>query len=374
MAGRLNSSAWARGALIGAAALICAALIAVVPASAATGGAGTGKRDSCAPLPGSFTNSGGNFTMMIRINQMDNVKTYTNFNSATGGLGGRIRQQDIFVINSRFSQTTPAVAEQIAASLRAAFPCNRIISLNGLSPNGSLPGFLGTLVNSPSYMYAIMLDYEPEDWQQAQSQGVAIPPFTNNFRPNLSRIGYFLGQVNATLAPTGVGTRVGTAPYVQPNWNYGQIAQTTDAFNTRLGARHLGLQSVQTQESCTGGAKAFAGKIAGLKDQYKFRIKYRKKKIRKGRKVIKKRIPKRVKIKKAAQPNTNNLAVQISFTDVPTPGSSLPITATSATRADQCVAAGLAAGQGTFFFFASDTSMKLLFSQPTVGSLRPPVS
>jgi hypothetical protein len=373
MAGSFNSSPRARGSLFVAAALACA-LIAVNSAGAATGGAGIGKRDSCPPLPGSFTTNGSNFTMMIRINQMDNVKTYTNFNSATGGLGGRIRQQDIFVINSRFDQTTPAVAEQIASSLRAAFPCNRIISLNGLSPSSTEPGFLGTLVASPSYMYAIMLDYEPDDWGQAQSQGLAIPPFTTNFRPNLSRTGYFMGQVNGALTPTGAGTRVGLVPFDQSNWNYGQLAQTADAFNTRLGARHLGLESVQTQESCTNGPKTFGGRIATLKSQYKFRTKYRKKKIHKGKKIIKKRIPFRVKIKKAAQANTNNLAVQVSFTDSPIPGSSLPITATSATRADQCIASGLAQGQGTYFFFASDTSMKLLFTQPTVGSLRPPVS
>jgi hypothetical protein len=131
---------------------------------------------------------------------------------------------------------------------------------------------------------------------------------------------------------------------------------------------------VQTQESCTKSGGTFGKRIDTLKSQYKFRTKYRKKKIHKGKKVIKKRIPYQVKIKKAAQANTNNLAVQVSFTDAPQPGSSLPITATSALRADQCVAAGLAKGQGTYFFYASDTSMKLLFAQPTVGSLRPAVS
>jgi hypothetical protein len=312
--------------------------------------------------------------MMIRINQMDNVKTYTNFNSATGGLGGRIRQQDIFVINARFDQTTPGVAEQIASSLRASFPCNRIISLNGLSPNSTLPGFLGTLVGSPSYMYAIMLDYEPMDWADAQAQGLAIPPFTTNFRPNLGRLGYFLGQVNGALSGLGVGTRVGAVPFDQANWNYGQIGQTADAYNTRLGARHLGLQSVQTQESCTNGRTTFGNRVSALRDQYKFRTKYRKKKIHKGKKVIKKRIPYRVKIKKAAQANTNNLAVQVSFTDSPQPGNSLPLVATSATQADNCVATGLAKGQSTFFFFASDSAMKLLYAQPTVNSLRPAVS
>jgi hypothetical protein len=372
MAGSFNSSAWASGSLFIAAVIACV-LMATGSASAATGGAGSAPRDVCPPQPGSFAPGSGNFTMMIRINQMDNVKTYTNFNSATGGLGGRIRPQDIFVINSRFDQTTPTVAQQIASSLRAAFPCNRIISLNGLNPNPSLPGYLGTLIGSPSYMYAIMLDYEPNDWADAQAQGMPLPPFTTNFRPNLGRLGYFLGQVNGSLSGIGVGTRVGSVPFDQPNWNYGQIGQTTDAFNTRLGARHLGLQSVQTQGACTGRT-AFGNRVAAIRDQYKFRTKYRKKRIHKGKKTFKKRIPYRVKIKKAAQANTNNLAVQVSFTDAPQPGNSMPILATSAGLADNCVATGLAKGQSTFFFFATDTSMRLLFAQPTVGSLRPAVS
>ena len=50
------------------------------------------------------------FTMMIRINQQNNVNAYTNFNAATGGLGGYVRPQDIFVINTRFETTTPTVA------------------------------------------------------------------------------------------------------------------------------------------------------------------------------------------------------------------------------------------------------------------------
>ena len=42
--------------------------------------------------------------MLIRINQQENVDTYANFDSATGGLGGRVRPQDIFVINTRFEK------------------------------------------------------------------------------------------------------------------------------------------------------------------------------------------------------------------------------------------------------------------------------
>ena len=77
------------------------------------------------------------------------MNAYTNFNSATGGLGGYIRPQDIFVINTRFETTTPSVALQLAAALNSAFPCNRIIGLNGLGLNPTLPGYAFSLLGAP---------------------------------------------------------------------------------------------------------------------------------------------------------------------------------------------------------------------------------
>ena len=63
-------------------------------------------------------------------------------------MGDRIRPQDIFVLNTRFTGSgsfpamTPSVAAGLAADLRATFPCNRIIALNGLSfdpPRPAMP-------------------------------------------------------------------------------------------------------------------------------------------------------------------------------------------------------------------------------------------
>src|SRR3954449_487315 len=78
----------------------------------------------------------GSFTMLIRINTQGNVDTYT---KPDGGMGNRIQPQDIFVLNTRFAGSgsfpamTPSVAAGLAADLRATFPCNRIIAMNGLS-------------------------------------------------------------------------------------------------------------------------------------------------------------------------------------------------------------------------------------------------
>jgi hypothetical protein len=353
---------------------LCAlgALAAPAATLAAPGGVTPpGSRAVCPALPGSFNNPG-QLTLMYRINQMDNVSAWADFDP--GDLGRRVQAQDIFVINGRFEQTTPAVAETIAQAIRAAFPCNRIIALNGLSNNPAAPGYIYTLLGSSAGIYATLLDYEPMDWDQARATNPAMLPWTYNLKQYLPRLGPFLADASNTLAAVGTnaGARTGVAPIDNGFWNYGQMAQTADAYNRRLGARHLGLQSVQTQTSCQSSAGAFAGRYDKLRTQYKFRTKIKKKKVRlKNGKTKKKKIRKLVKIKKAAQPNMRNLAMQVSFSDTYQPGHPLPIIGTSAARADQCVQTGVSKGQFSYFFFASTSSMKLLFQQPYLATQRP---
>jgi hypothetical protein len=47
---------------------------------------------------------------------------------------------------------------------------------------------------------------------------------------------------------------------------------------------------------------------------------------------------------------------------------------TSAAQAASCVQPSLKQGVGAFFFFASDDAMRLLFQQPQIAALRPPVA
>ena len=123
--------------------LALAAVLAPQGPTAAEPASAAKKANGCEPWPAGLSPSGGpapqRFTMLIRINQQANVDTYSNFDPATGGLGGYIRQQDVFVINTRYETTTPAVASQLATNLRAAFPCNRIIALNGMKLRPGAP-------------------------------------------------------------------------------------------------------------------------------------------------------------------------------------------------------------------------------------------
>ncbi len=315
------------------------------------------------------------YTMLIRINQQNNVNAYTNFDPATGGLGGYIRPQDVFVINTRFETTTPSVAATLATNLRAAFPCNRIISLTGLGLNPALPGYAFSLAGHPA-VFALMTDFELMDWNGTAGTDPGRPPWNQAFNVAFPRIKAWDARLASTLAanPLSAAQRTGLVPIFDSTWNYGQIAQDLDKKNRRLGAPHIGLQSVQTQDSCAdGGATAFASNLKGVFDQYKFKTVMRTKTVKnkKTGKKKKKKFPKRVKLKPTARPLLSNLATQISFSNTPNPSAGMAITKTSAATAAACTLSGIKQGGGAFFYFASDDSMRLLFAQPQIAALRP---
>src|SRR3954453_13415268 len=125
-------------ALIAAVTLLAALLLA--GRSAAPDPAAAAKASGTCPTQPyglSPTGSGAHrFTMLIRINTEGTALPSA---KPDGGMGGRIQPQDIFVLNSRFAGSgsfpamTPSVAASLAAELRATFPCNRIVAMNGLS-------------------------------------------------------------------------------------------------------------------------------------------------------------------------------------------------------------------------------------------------
>jgi hypothetical protein len=353
------------------AALMLLSLLTSGDAAAAPNG-GIKADSNCAPQPTGLSPKGSGpvrFTMLIRINQQVNVDTWVNFNEASGGLGARVRPQDIFVINTRHEDSTPALATQLATNLRTAFPCNRIIALNGLGLNPAIAGYAFTLLDHPS-IYALMSDFEPDDWNRGRASDPGRPAWNYNFKVAFPRIKQWDGRLAGTLASNvaGAGKRSGLVPIDNSGWNFGQIAQDLDKKNRRLGGRHLGPLSVQTQDACAnGGASAFLSRTSTLFDQYRYKL-IRKTVKRKGKK---RKITIRRKIKKQARPDLNNLSLQISFSNTPNPNSSMAITKTSAKTAAACTRAALKRGGGAFFYFASPDSMRVLFNQPEIGSLRP---
>jgi len=311
--------------------------------------------------------------MLIRINQQVNVDTYANMNPLTGGLGGYIRPQDVFVINTRFETTTPEVAAQLATNLRAAFPCNRIIALNGMRFD-PVPGYAFALADHPA-VWALMTDFEPSDWNAGRASDPGRPPWNYKFKVALPRIKQWDGRLGGALAvnPAARAKRSGLVPLDDPEWNYRLIAQDLDKKNRRLGAPHIGPLSVQTQDSCANaGASGLRDRAAAMIDQYTYKTirKVVKRKNKKG-KVVKRKIKVRRKIKPEARPLLSNLSLQISFSDTPNPRAGMAITKTAPKTAAACARAALKRGAGAFFFFASDDSMAQLFRQPEIASLRP---
>lgn len=314
--------------------------------------------------------------MMIRINTQGNVDTYT---KPGGGMGGRIRPQDIFVLNTRFTGSgqfdamTPDVASHLAADLHSTFPCNRIIALNGMSFDGTQPGYAFMGVNDPN-VFALLTDYEETDWNSGRATDPARAPWNDNFEKAFPLLrGWNFGFMSTVAAdPVGAGKRTGLAPQDVAGWNYGQIAQNLNKQNVRLGDRKLGPMSVQTQDVCAdGGSGGFGARAKQLRLQFTFKFITRKVNKRVKGKVKKVKRTFRVPIKKKGKPLLSNTAMQISFTDTPQASKAQAVLSTSAAQAAACVAPAMTQGLGTFFFFASDDSMRLLFQQPQIDALRP---
>jgi hypothetical protein len=334
---------------------------------------------SCAPQPRGLspaTTGPGSFTMMIRINTQGNVDTYT---KPEQGMGSRLRAQDIFVLNTRFQGSgqfpamTSDVAASLAADLRASFPCNRIIALNGMSFDPTTSGYAFSGVGDPN-VFALLTDYEQDDWNSGRATDPARPPWKTNFKKAFPLLrGWNFGFMSTVATnPVGAGKRTGLAPQDMADWNFGQIAQNLNKQNSRLGDRKIGPMSVQTQDACADtGASGFGGRAKQLRLHYAFKFVTKKVKKRvKGKiKKVKKTI--RLPIKKKGKPLLSNTAMQISFTDTPDPSSGMALVRTSPAQAAACLRPAMKQGLGAFFFFGSDDAMRMLFQQPQVAALRP---
>jgi hypothetical protein len=343
----------------------------LVGSSASPGDASAAKaaQGACPPQPLGFAPPG-SFTMMIRINTQGNVDTYT---KPGGGMGSRIQPQDIFVLNTRFTGSanfapmTAPVAAQLSANLRAAFPCNRIIDLNGLSLDPAQPGYAFTGIDDPN-TYTLLTDLEEGDWNGGRITDPTRPPWSNDFTAMLPLIKSWDLTMASTVAtnPLGAFKRTGLAPQNNADnvsFNYGRIAQDLNKKNARLGPK-VGPMAVQTQDACAQlGAPGFGARAKLLRLQYNFKFFTKK---------VKKTF--RRPLKEAGKPILDNLAMELSFTDLPDPTSNMAVVRTSAAQAASCIPPAMKQGVSAFFFFASDDAMRVLFQQPLIASFRPPTA
>lgn len=343
---------------------------------------------ACPPQPYGLAAATGDpassFTMLIRINTQGNINTWTQYNTSPdkGGLAPYVRPQDIFVINTRFAGTanqdsppvTPSVAATYAAELRAAFPCNRIVGLNGLSLDPTQPGYAFSLLGDPN-TFALLTDFEQADWNNTAFTQPGRPPWTNDFATALPRVkGWdFTMASTAAANPLAASQRTGLVPQDNATWNFGQIAQDLNKKNLRLGTK-LGPMAVQTQDTCAdAGSAGFGARAKALRLQYSFKFITKKVRVRVKGKIRKRKKTIRLPLKKRAKPRLDNLSMEISFNSSPQASASQAILSTSAAQAAACVPPAMQQGINSFFFFAAEDAMRLLLQQPQIAAFRPAV-
>ena len=305
------------------------ALILLLPLLLLIPGPSAGQSASCPPNPYLLGPKGGaaaRFTMLIRVNQPDNVDDYARLQSTYG----QLRTRDIFVVNTRWKGSDPEIQDEILDRLHDSFPCNRVIALNGLGTDPDRPGYALSLADSPR-PWALMLDWEPRDWGKAR----AIRPLSRwkqAFGRSVNRLDSMVGWVASGLSSAGTGiTKVGATSGYYASWHYGKLARMLDRHNRQFGHRHGGIQVVGTQGSCMkrrGDAKGMRATTRTLFREYH----------RSHRQV-------------------RNLAVQISFSDHGRTKRHVPIRSVAESRAGSCVRAAIAGGAGAILFWASPRSM-----------------
>jgi hypothetical protein len=307
-----------------AAGLLLLLVLALMPA--ASGGDPAG----CPATPFQLAPKGGpgaRFTMLIRVNKPRNVNQYAELQSTYG----QLRARDIFVVNTRWKGSTAALQQGIVSRLREEFPCNRMITLNGLGSDPRRPGFALSLIDSP-HPWGVLLDWERRDWGRARATNHRLSRWKQRFGRSLNRLSSVVGRVAQRVQPAVTGIeRVGAVPSFFGDWHYGRIARMLDRRNRRFGHRRGGIQVVATQASCMkrrAGQKGMRSTAGRLYREY--------------RRTHRKR---------------RNLAVQISFSDGGRARRHVPIRAINESRAASCLRAALAGSAGAVLFWASPQSM-----------------
>lgn len=304
------------------------------------------------------------FTMVIRINKFNDIETYANSDEASGGLRPRLRDRDVFLINTRFQDSDAATEQKIATELRRQFPCNRIFALNGLSfdPNNTT-GYMFSLTGAPQ-VSGVLLDWEQIDWNTARSTDPGLPPWEDAFNPMLKRLKGRLAALANWINAAGSGQQLGLVPFARDDWNLGMMARTVDRQSARVVAGRHGVQSSQTQKSCqTGAGTGMRTTVKGLFTQYKGANFKKIKPKRKGAKPKFRRLmPKTQKL---------NLGVQISFTSTPVPTSPDPVKSVGPAQAADCTSNAIFQKAGAILYWARPQDMDALFADPRVCALRP---
>jgi hypothetical protein len=321
--------------------------------------------DRCDALPKTLSPEGSgakSYTMILRINQPENVTEYAK------KIRKQVRDQDIFLVNTRFKGSTPEVWAEIVHRITSDFPCNRIIALNGLHTDPTRRGYSYALANDPS-VWGISLDWELMDWAQAQSIHRSTPSWTEDFATSRDRISRRLHRVGEFSAEQvgEPGLRTGIVPAWYSGWDYGMLGKTTDQTNFTRKTDRRGFQIVQSQGFCSNSDQAgYGSAMQGLLDQYFPPPKIKKIRNKKGKVIRKKKIhipPRGV---------AEALAGEISFSTTPNENSDMPVKSVSVGTASKCTVVGLKTDVHAYLYWAHPGSVDSLLETPRLCKIRKP--
>ncbi|MGH2924092.1 MAG: hypothetical protein ACRDKH_08705 [Solirubrobacterales bacterium] len=344
---------------------VSAASCALVLAAVGLGASATAaEAASCPETPKTLSPTGKapeRYTMLLRVNKAKNARTYANRDQTTGGLGGRIHPEDVFVVNTRHPGSSPAEWAEIVTILGRAFPCNRIVALNGLGADPFSPGYAYALSGAPQ-VWALVTDWERIDWNAGRFSNPRLKSWTGRFRSTEKRVRRWVGSVASALRRSSNPRRqrTGIVSQFKRKWDYGELGRAVRVASRNNGKR--GFQSVQTQDFCAdrgaGGMKVITRRLLKAYKSANFTR-------RRGRGKRVRHVKRRWRVKRA------NLGVQISFSPTPNPGAGMAVLSTPPGRAAGCTRSALKRGAGAVLYWASPDAIRLMLAVPTICSLRP---
>ncbi|MFM8519151.1 MAG: hypothetical protein ACKOB2_01855 [Solirubrobacterales bacterium] len=332
---------------------VCAALLVAGVVGCADDG--EGEKSACATVPTGIAPAGSGpdaYTMVLRVNTSTDVEELV-----SGPLRSRIRDRDIFLINTEYRTMTPKQAGAILDRLREEFTCNRIAALNGLSPEKKKPGYIFSLAGNPA-LTAVVLDWEESTWEET-GKGA----WSEALEVNVVRAREELRRVSEKIAaaPGEPQTRVGLATEYRAGWDYAALGRELVLLNRELDKGFLGYQLVQSQNRC-GGTQT-TDSIAEVAEE-----------IRSQYGELARGAPDTGRTTGSAgigQKVLNHLGFEISFSANPKAGSGLAVTRDSPADAASCSRDVLGVGAGALIYWATPAAIEKMLDTPVGKELRP---
>ena len=241
-------------------------LAAVALTAAACSGSDDGVTSaSCSGVPTGLAPGGTGpdaYTLMLRVNTGKQVEQF-----AAGSLRSRIRDRDIFMIDTEYEKIDSGQTVSIFNKLKSEFPCNRVMSLNGLLKTPGKPGYMYALAGEQG-LDAVILDWEKETWEETGGA-----PWSEDSAVNENRMAREVESVADRIAenPGSADTRVGLATQFRPGWNYAAFGRRLARINSKLNDKFIGYQVVQSQDRCKGtpDSASLAQLARGIRSQYR---------------------------------------------------------------------------------------------------------